>query len=390
MKIANILMLSLLVALIAETGLAASYDDFQRYRKGNYYFDLETQYFHSDANYISSGESYQKLPYDQYFNLLNIYLKARYDMSKRSSWYGNLNMATATSNGVDAKRTNSSLADATFGFAYMPYNENFDVITDFNLLIPFNKVSINTDTVMNNEGVIQATGLMRIQKEFNLLAPFGYIGGTYRQERSALLPWGGGLEFHWPAWTLGGKVFGYQSITDDPDTGNKTQRLIVNDRVNAASLKFYAVNPSVVDSELYMKVKFGDWALSAGGGATITGSSDAAGFHIGANIRYTWETQPSYYLRPSTPSTHEDSLGSEKKVPKFKEEINDGVDQKLFKPTPPPSPRPAPKPGADLTPASESVAIKRVGPKPAPTPEEPLDGGEVQLKLKRKRKPKST
>jgi hypothetical protein len=384
MKIANTLMMLLLLALVAENSLGASYDDYQRYRKGTYDFELETQYFKTDANYLSSGDSYQRLPYGQSYELWNLYLKARYDLTKKSSWYGNLNIATANSAGLDAKRSNSSLADATVGYAYMPYTDDFDVVTDFNVVIPFNKISINTDSAMNSEGVIEATGLLRLQQEFSMVAPFGYIGATYRQDRSALLPWGAGLELRFYMWTLGGKVFGYQSILDDPDKNNKTQRLIVNDRVNAGSLKFYAVNPSLIDSEVYAKIKvFRNWTLSVGAGTTVTGSATAAGLHAGANLTYTWDSQPSYYLHKDT-GTSEDALSSEKKVPRFKEEINDGVDQKIFEKKPAPKPSP-PRSENEIAPATENVAIKRIAPKPGNTPEV-QDGGEVKLKLKRKKK----
>ncbi len=332
MKIANTLMTFFLVALAGESSMGASHNDFQRFRRGTYNFELETQYLKSDANYISSGDSYQRLPTGQWFELWNFLIKARYDLSKRSSWYGNLNIAMANSSGFDANRSNSTLADATLGFAYMIYNDGIDVISDFSLLFPFSKISENTDTVMNSEGVIEGTGLLRVQKQFSWFVPFGYLGGTYRQERSALLPWGAGAEFQWASVILGGKIFGYQTIMDDPDKDRKTSRLIVNDRVNGGSLKFYSVDPSLVDSELYIKFKMGkSLALSVGGGTTLTGSSSAAGLHGGVNITYTWDSQPSYYLNRSNELSTDGELDPDKRGPVFKEEINDGVDQKIFK-----------------------------------------------------------
>lgn len=368
MKIANILSILLVtcgfVALTTKTALA-SFDDYQRFRKGAYDFEFETQYFKSDANYAGSGNSYQKLLANQSFELLNFYLKTRYDMSKRSSWYGHLDIANSTSHGFDATRTNSSLTAARIGYAYRPYDESFDMITDFNVLVPFSSIDPNTDSSLNNEGVIEATGLLRLQKEFTYLLGFAYIGGTYRQSRSALLPWGVGGELAFNTWDLGGKIFGYQSITDDPDTNNTIQRTIVTARVNASSLKFYSVNPSVIDSEIYARMNFNNqWSLAVGGGTTLTGSNTAAGLHVGASLKFSWDTEPSYYLRQSG---SEDGLSSERKVPKFKEEINDGVNQEMFKKTPPPSRQP--RPGTNLS-------------------NPPDDGGEVQLKLKKTKKKK--
>jgi hypothetical protein len=393
MKIANILSCCLLIlnilALTTETAWA-SFDDYQRFRKGTYDFEIESQYFKTDANYTSSGSSYQTIPYGQSYEIFNIYLKTRYDLSKKSSWYGNLDIANATSYGISYSRSNSSMSDAKLGYAYRPYSDLFDVITDFNVLVPFNEINVNTDTVLNNEGVIEATGLLRVQREFSTLSVFGYIGGTFRQSRSSLLPWGVGLEATYSKWGWGGKVFGYQSVTDDPDTSDKIQRTIVTDRVNASSLKFYSVNPSLIDSEVFLKFKINNtWTLAAGGGASVTGANMAAGYHAGAGLMYSWDSEPSYYLKPSPTSTQEDSLSSEKKVPKFREEIDDGVNQNLFEKKG--TPGPAPKPGTDLAPANDNVAIKRVGPKPMSEQIRDVpNGGEVQLILKKKKKKKKS
>lgn len=392
MKIANTLstvlitfiFLGLTLSLTAEPA-DASYDDYQRFRKGTYDFEVETQYFKTNANYSSSGDAVQTLLFGQSYEIYNVYLKTRYDLSRRSSWYGHLNMANATSQGLDASRTNSSIPEAKIGYAYLPYSEALDMILDFSVLIPFSKISENTDSALNSEGVIEATALMRLQKQMSSILTYGYLGGTFRQSRSSLVPWGAGLEFSFPGWSLGGKLFGYESVTNDPDTGDKTQRLIVVNRVNGSSLKFYSVNPSVVDSEIYGKFRLTKtWTLSAGVGTTLTGSEAANGIHGGLSLMYTWDSEPSYYLK-----SDESGVSSERKVPKFKEEVNDGVNQNLFqkKNAPPPTPRP----GSDITPAPDNVAIKRVGPKPEPTPATlEAEGGAMQLKLKKKRKPRTS
>jgi len=390
MKIA--MMLCLLV-LAAESTWAA-FDDYQRFRKGTYDFGVETQYFKSNANYTESGGSYKDLLGGQSFEIFNFNLKSRYDFSKRSSMYGHLDIAYANSVGLLTTRSNSTVTGAVLGYAYRPYSEDFDLITDFYTVIPFQKIDQNTDSVINSEGVIEATGLLRAQMDFATFSALGYIGATYRQARSALLPWGVGLEANYAKWGWGGKVFGYQSITDDPDTDNRTQRTIVTDRVDASSLYFYAVNPSVIDSEVFVRFKFDNvWALTVGGGSTISGTSTAAGYHAGASLKYSWDSEPSYYLKNPALYTKEVNQSSEKKVPEFKEEIDDGVNQKLFQKKGTTPPAPTPRSGSDMTPAADTVAVKKVGPQPTPAQfQEASDGGEVQLQLKRtkrKKKPKS-
>ncbi|MBC7371553.1 MAG: hypothetical protein H7326_08315, partial [Bdellovibrionaceae bacterium] len=173
----------------------------------------------------------------------------------------------------------------------------------------------------------------------------------------------------------------------------KSLRLQVNDRVNGGSLKFYSVNPSIIDSEVYAKFKFTRaLSMAVGAGTTISGASMAAGFHVGVNFGFAWDSQPSYYLKPggSGTSTNEDDLSSERKVPRFKEETNDGVDQKIFEKKGTPTPRNKPRSSNELVPAEDGVAMKKA-PKNdnAPVIEEDSSGGEVQLKLKRKKKRRS-
>lgn len=361
MKIAINVTILVLLALQAEIAKAA-FDDYQHFRRGTYDFGFETRYEKTTANYLSSGNTYRALPYDQSLELFNYNLKVKYDLSRRSSWYSSLGIASATSMGIDARRTNSGVSDATIGYIFMPYNDTFDLITDFSVLAPFNKISENTDSALNNEGVVQATALLRVQKDFSWLAGYSYIGGTYRQTRSALLPWGVGAEVQTPEWTFGGKVFGFQSITDDADTATKTQRLIVNDRVNGGSLKFYSVNPSWIDSDAYVKfTTAGGLSFAGDVGTTISGSSYAAGMHFGIGVYYAWDSEPRYYLKTSTT---EDGIGSERKVRKFQEEVNDGVDQTIFerrRATPPPA-------------ATEENVVK-----PAPVD----SGKDMQIKLRK-------
>jgi hypothetical protein len=382
MKIAMNLTILVLLALQGEMA-RASFDDYQRFRRGSYDFGFETRYEKTTANYLSSGNNYRALPYDQSFELLNFNLKAKYDLSRRSSWYSNLGIASSTSFGVDAKRTNSGVTDATLGYIYMPYNDTFDLLTDFSVLAPFNKISENTDTALNNEGVIQVAGILRLQKEFGWLGGFTYIGGLYRQTRSALLPWGVGVEVGaGPGWSFGGKIFGFQSITDDADTNTKTQRQIVNDRVNGGSLKFYAVNPSWIDSEASIKFQARNgWGVAGSLGTTLTGTNYAAGLHAGAAVLYAWDSEPRYYLKNST---SEDGLGSERKVPKFKEEVNDGVDQKLFEKKKKPLP-PSSENEVTPEPPESNVTVRRVSPKEvAKAPVE--TGPEMQLKLRKSKR----
>jgi hypothetical protein len=181
-----------------------------------------------------------------------------------------------------------------------------------------------------------------------------------------LLPWGIGGRFRIPRVRLGAELFGSQSISDDQDKGTNKEltRAAYINQVDAGSLKFYSINPSLIDTMAYatffMTPK---WSLQANGGMTVAGSNSAAGFHVGGFIRYTFDMTEGYVEKPFVPLASpapqersnmyapvDNSLSSEKKVKKFQEDTDDGVSQEVFKakPTKAPPKKVAPQESRDF------------------------------------------
>jgi hypothetical protein len=78
-----------------------------------------------------------------------------------------------------------------------------------------------------------------------------YIGYRYRDRGySTQIPWSIGLHKDFARFFIDGGALGYTSLTDDKYTNNSFNRSLISDRVNAGSLLYNAVNPSVAFANL--------------------------------------------------------------------------------------------------------------------------------------------
>ncbi|WII70616.1 hypothetical protein QJS83_09115 [Bdellovibrio sp. 22V] len=340
------------VGLLFSCSSALALDNFKEYRRDRWDFEVGTQYFYSEANYPSSGGGSQNLPSGNHYSLLDVYLGSRYTPRRNWSVFGWGNVGSAESKDSVATRSNSTITEAAVGFDFLMYSEAFQLIPEIIGVIPFEKVDPTSDTVLNSEGVIEVRSRLIAQKDFGSVRAYGWLGFTFRgDDRSYLMPWGVGTQLKLSRLRLGAELFGYQSVTDDPNKNPATRTAYING-VNAGSMKFYGVNPSLMDSQLFATWLISpNWTLQANGGMTLMGSNSAAGFHVGAFVRYSFDmtegyTEPTYVPVDSPVPSYrsnmyddQDEMSSERKVRQFKEQTDDGVDQNLFKPRPTKKPR---------------------------------------------------
>jgi hypothetical protein len=352
MKMANNLkrLTAVFLGIFVGSSGALAFDNYKEFRRDRWDFEINSNFFYSEANYENFGDGSTNLSSGNHYQLLNVDFGTRYMPSRNWSLFAVGTMSMAESKNSVATRTNSTFSQFLGGFDFMMYNGAFQLVPELAFVVPFQEVDVNSDEVLSNEGVLQFLARVNAQKDFGTLRAYGWIGFNYRgDERSYLMPWGGGLQLKFDSVRLGGEIFGAQSITDDKDTNNKTARNAHIAEVDAGSYKFYSVNPSVVDSNFYATwVVNPQWSLQANVGTTIAGENAAAGFHVGGFIRYSFDMAAGYsqdfYTEPP-PSTvpsgksqmynpQDQELGSETKVKKFREDTNDGVDQQQFKARP--------------------------------------------------------
>lgn len=341
---------SIILGLLLLSPGAGAFDNYKEFKRDHWDFELGANYFYSEANYVSAGSGTSSLTSGNHYQLLDVNLSTRYMPARDWSIFAMGTIGSAESKDSVATRSNSSLSQLIGGFDFVMYDGWFQLVPELAVLIPLQKVDTASDAVLNSEGVYEMWARATAQKDFGSLRGYGWIGFNYRgEERSYLMPWGVGVQLKGRSVRLGGEIFGFQSISDDKDTNNKTLRNAYLNTVDAGSYKFYSVNPSVVDSLAYFTWMINSkWSLQANTGLTLTGENSAAGFHVGGFIRYSFDMSEGYTERPyvEPPASpvpegrsnlyyqRDEELSSSSKVRQFKEQTNDGVDQQIFKPRP--------------------------------------------------------
>ncbi len=353
MKIANNLRQLTIVfgGVFLITWQALALDNYKEFKRDHWDVELGTQYFYSNANYSSSGNE-QKLTGENYYQLLDVKLETRYVPRRDWSVFAWGNVGNSESKDSLATRSNSSLSEVAAGFDFLMYSGWIQLVPEVVAIVPLEKVEPTSDTVLNSEGVMQVQSRLIAQKDFGVTHLYGWLGFNYRAEgRSFLMPWGVGAQFRHSRFRWGAELFGSQSVTEDT-VANPALRTAYLNAANAGSFKFYAADPSVVDTQVYAGWMFTrKLNLSLQGGMTLAGTNAAAGFHAGGFIRYSFDLSEGYvedtYVAPissEVPSYRsnmyeESEVSSERKVKRFREALEDGIDQNLFKAPPKKKPR---------------------------------------------------
>lgn len=316
-------------------------------------------YFKTDGNYKSGG-SKDSLPASFSYHLIDANIRSRFVLFENWAVFGSMNVGTSESKDNIKTLTNSTLNWASIGTDYRWLEGAFNLYTDLDVIIPFEKVATDMDTSLNWDGAIHFRP--RVIGEFPLgtFTPYGYAGIDWRDKGlSTLALFGGGLRFNFSDLQIGAELNGYTSIKDDQYTNDVSQREGVINNFNGSSKKFYSINPSLFDSNIYMNYRIShNWQIGVDGGLTLSGSENASGFHGGGFVKFFFDAQ----TRTSSRMHSEFEKAATPAPPRkeFQEDTEDGVDQTYFAPAPPVRPTPpAPPAGSD----EYKIKLKKTKPK---------------------------
>lgn len=353
MKIANNLRQLTIVfgGVFLLTWQALALDNYKEFKRDHWDVELGAQYFYSNTNYTSSGSN-QKLTGDNYYQLLDVKMETRYVPRRDWSVFAWGTVGNSESKDSLAARSNSALSEVAAGFDFLMYTGWFQLVPEVVMVMPLEKVEPTSDTVLNSEGVMQVQSRFIAQKDFGITRLYSWLGLNYRAEgRSFLMPWGIGAQFKYSRLRWGAELFGQQSVTED-SVANPALRTAYLNSANAGSFKFYSADPSLVDTQIYASWMFTrKLNLTFHGGMTLAGNNSASGFHAGGFIRYSFDLTEGYveepYVAPISSDVpayrsnmyEESEVSSERKVKRFREALEDGIDQNLFKAPPKKKPR---------------------------------------------------
>ncbi len=365
-----VLLLYLLVLLDSTLSEAIPLSKFKNYHQGRLELGAGLDFMSSSSNF-DSGSSIRDLSSGAGYQLIRTPLGLRYGYGESWSLSSALMISTAQSKNVDATRNNSSLPEIHLGVDGLLSRGFVDWTGELQLIFPLETVKAGQDTALNTEGVTQLVGSLGFDHRRSQFIWYGSGGFNYRMEgRSSLLMYEAGAGWRLNRNSFGAELGGFQSIMDDGDKGSETKRNAVIQRVNGGSYRFYSVNPAVTEFRLWSEHELSTrFKLGLNMAYPFYGTNYANGMTFGAVVSMSFdlmETQKTI-RRLSDPAP----ISTDRDIEQFHENVDDGVDQEIF--------RPAPAPGAPkrrpVSPSREDVRHQ-------------LDDAEMTIKLKSVKKKK--
>ena len=275
---------SLFVIFIALQSHANPYSK----RTGRLTFDIKTSYLSTTENLDKDGDIVD-LENSNKFEEIKTNLRGEYDYSRYTTFFTDLTVNSVTSNDGTSERSETAMSDVALGFEYILSRKNaFLVMPSFQVKIPLATYSETTDSVLLNNNSIDVDATLNISKRFRSFYLRGYGGFIYRTEGlSWLIPLGAEAFYISRRFMIGGGLESSFSVTDDDYTNDTSRRTDVTDRVNAGSLAYNAVNPSI--TKLYGLFKFyiePQLYVGLGVKQSIFGESAAYGTEYVANVGF--------------------------------------------------------------------------------------------------------
>lgn len=258
-------------------------------------------HFMTQANYEEGGGSFEDLPNGGSYSNTSIRARATFDIHSQWRLISGLRFSHAISDDGTFQRTNSELNEISAGLAMAPFyslSSRFyiDILGTFAL----NEVEPATDDSLTGEGAHFIFGGIRYSHLVSRFEIFSSLHLQYYMDgRSTRIPWRVGGLYHFGSLKILAALSGYESITDDEKEPNPSERTSVTNRVNGGSLKYYSVNPQLLNSQVGVMWQFRhDFVIEGGLTKTINGDSTAEGIALYAGASLFWGGNDEEVRRP--------------------------------------------------------------------------------------------
>jgi hypothetical protein len=322
------------INFIYATAFAGS--DIKTYPQNFWEFNLEAKYFQTTGTYSKSGGAVSSLD-GGYSNALTDIEGSFRTILPARNWaiFGEATLSSVEAKSPSATRTNSGLNQAGIGTDYVMYKGDFALIPEFTLTFPFTKNETTTDNAAIGEGATELAARLIAQVNSGRMRYAGWGGYAYRdQGRSALIPYGIAADIRLSYWYFGADLKGYSSTSYDKDTDSDSARISWAKRANGNSLKYFSVNPSLLETNIWAGVQSTQQlGFKFGFGTTLNGTNSAAGMSLNAMLiwRMLTDTKPkSQPFMRMTPTRSTAPKKTPSEIDRFQEQTQDGVDQSLF------------------------------------------------------------
>lgn len=337
-------------------------------------FSTQYQFFQTEANYTPEGGQFVSLSSNNKYQISDLDLGLRWTTGSTWGFYSSTRWSQAESRNFGITRKNSQITMASVGMDLLLVSTSkFQLIPDFRVVFPMQRVEKNRDEVILSEGALEISPSLIAKANWGILQPFASIGFTYRDEgRSSLLPYSLGTELAFSSFRLGADLNGYFSLIKDSQTTAERQSVLYR---NGGSFHNNTTDPSLLNAKTWISWKGPQLSVRGGIGTSMTGASTASGLTFFAGLDFSFGSHKSDLSGGrSTRTRSEPKTENQDSLQNFEETMDDGVDQNLFR-RPTPAPKKKAKP--QLSPAEQRKQLQQE-----------LDQTEFQIELKKPTKNK--
>jgi hypothetical protein len=327
-----------LIFCMLSTAQALAQDAYKPFVAGRFDSYLGADYFSTNANYDSNGSKQNLISGASLTNIST-------ETGIRYLFLDKLGISTAitfnnvsTNNGVQS-RSKTDLTYYSLGADLEIYNTySWSFYLDGVYKIANEQIDLTSDDAIASDAASEAlvSGVATFQNEDWRF--YGKVGYGYRTEGlSGLLRYGIGGDYALGNFKIGLNFPGYTSVQDDEKTDTPIQRDVITTKVNAGSRRYYAINPNLLEGQLYATYNWSkDFQVKIYGGSTITGSNSAEGITGGFSLNWGFGPTKKNFRSKDVPNNSNFDDNDQG----FKVDTNDGVNQEIFqKPQTAPTPK---------------------------------------------------
>ena len=215
---------------------------------------LLTQFLESQRNFGDDG-SFEDLEGDNEFRYLQVGLNYSHSLPNKITLFGVFETAWAESVGLTKDRSRFAPSSAQAGGRYSLYFHRLIVEPELHVAASLSQnTTVSDDVYLNDSGWSLRPGA-HFGLDFEYFTPYLYIGYDRRGAGlSDLFRYHAAIKFNIHEFSVTGFARGFDTISDDAETGAAFNRLARLNEVNAGSYIFDSVNPSSTHLGLQLAV----------------------------------------------------------------------------------------------------------------------------------------
>ena len=246
----------------------------------------DVSYYTSNSNYTNSWGNYEELANRKYTNILtNIY--GLYGVSEKMNLMASVAWAHGGTKNKVENSYHTSFTDFMGGGQLQLITQPFSLVTELFCSIPLFSIE-DTNQALLGEGALAAQAGLWMYKSIPSHIFYLYFAYKFQSNgRASLIPWAVGFESHANPLIFNLEIGGFNVVIKDKYSDSPEQRKDLIRRVNGGHLKYYSVNPEVIEARGHINFQLvHNLRIGLGFSGTLNGRNYARGYTFLAHFQW--------------------------------------------------------------------------------------------------------